>query len=73
MHASIERKLKNKVIHVPAEYAGICLGARKTPKPYDVSYLTHVYFKSFGSIQFYKSIRPGRTTGDAKVSFILTF
>lgn len=29
MHATIERKLKNKVTHVPAEYAAICLGARK--------------------------------------------
>ncbi|KAL4705163.1 hypothetical protein ACJJTC_007909 [Scirpophaga incertulas] len=70
MHATIERKLKNKVIHVPAEYVGVCLGARIHPKPYIVSYLTHDFFKSFGSLQYYKSIRPGKATGDAKVTDI---
>ncbi|CAG5001788.1 unnamed protein product [Parnassius apollo] len=70
MHATIERKLKNKIIHVPAEYVGVCLGARIHPKPYNVSYLSHDFFKSFGSLQYYKSIRPGKATGDAKVTDI---
>uniref|UniRef100_A0A6P7H2S5 Uncharacterized protein LOC114346239 n=1 Tax=Diabrotica virgifera virgifera TaxID=50390 RepID=A0A6P7H2S5_DIAVI len=63
-----ERKLKNKIIHIPAEYAEVC--ARKNPKPYNVSYLTHEFFKSFASLQFYKSIRPGKAIGDAKVTDI---
>ncbi|CAG4981288.1 unnamed protein product [Parnassius apollo] len=70
MHATIERKLKNKIIHLPAEYVGVCLGARIHPKPYNVSYLSHDFFKSFGSLQYYKSIRPGKATGDAKVTDI---
>ncbi|XP_050504931.1 uncharacterized protein LOC126883425 [Diabrotica virgifera virgifera] len=70
MHATIERKLKNKIIHIPAEYAEVCVGARKNPKPYNVSYLTHEFFKSFASLQFYKSIRPGKAIGDAKVTDI---
>ncbi|CAG5054524.1 unnamed protein product [Parnassius apollo] len=70
MHATIERKLKNKIIHVPAEYVGVCLGVRIHPKPYNVSYLSHDFFKSFGSLQYYKSIRPGKATGDAKVTDI---
>ncbi|CAG4931564.1 unnamed protein product [Parnassius apollo] len=70
MHATIERKLKNKIIHVPAEYAGVCLGARKQPKPYNVSHLTHKFYKSFESVQFYKSIRPGKAKEDAKVTDI---
>ena len=47
MHACIEKKLKTKVINVPVEYYGVCRSARKKPEPYDVSYLTHSFFKSF--------------------------
>lgn len=33
MHASIEKKLRNKIINVPAEYIDICRSARKNPRP----------------------------------------
>ncbi|CAH1100830.1 unnamed protein product [Psylliodes chrysocephalus] len=33
MHVTIERKLHNRVINVPADYVGICLHAREKPKP----------------------------------------
>ena len=69
MHASIEKKLRNKTINVPAEYIGICRSARKNPKPYNVKYLAHSFFKSFNDIKFIKSKRPGKMKGDSKVSF----
>lgn len=69
MHAMIEKRLKNQTIHVPAEYIHICENAKKT-SPYDVKYLNYSYFKTFQSVQFYKSIRPGKMKGDAKVRFL---
>lgn len=42
MHATIEKKLRYKNIHVPADNEVVCSQARKKPRPYDVSYLiTH--------------------------------
>lgn len=70
MHSTIERALKNKIINVPADYIGICRAARKNPCPYDVTYLTHDFFKKYADVQFYKSIRPGRGKGDARVTDI---
>ncbi|KAK5642954.1 hypothetical protein RI129_009121 [Pyrocoelia pectoralis] len=47
MHATIERKLKNVKINVPADYMQVCLTARENPKPYNVQYLDHTFFKDF--------------------------
>lgn len=66
MHAMIEKKLKNQVINVPAEYITVCKKAKKH-NPYEVEYLYHSYFKNFKDLKFYKSIRPGRVKGDSKV------
>lgn len=68
MHAAIERNCKNKVINVPADYINIIKYARK--ENYNVNYLTYDFFKKFDSIQAYKSIRPGRSVGDARVTDI---
>lgn len=68
IHSSVERALKNKNINVPAEYITICKSARKHPRPYDVTYLNHSFFKSFNDVGFFKSIRPGRGKGDPKVT-----
>lgn len=70
MHSTIERHLKNKVINVPAEYISIAKHARKCPAPYNAKYLDYTYFKKFDMIQFYKSIRPGKSIGDPKVTDI---
>ncbi|XP_072378606.1 uncharacterized protein [Diabrotica undecimpunctata] len=70
MHSTIERQLKNKIINIPAEYISIVKHARKLPAPYVVKYLEHTYFKKFEKIQFFKSIRPGRSKGDPKVTDI---
>lgn len=68
IHACIERKIKNKIINVPAEYYNICKNARTNPEPYDVTYLNHSFFKSFKNVEFFRSIRPGKKKGDPKVS-----
>ncbi|CAF4857457.1 unnamed protein product [Pieris macdunnoughi] len=69
MHAMIEKKLKNQVINVPAEYITICKNAKKS-KPYIVEYLNYSYFRNFKNLQFYNSIRPGKMKGDPKVTDI---
>lgn len=70
IHSTIERKLKNIDINVPADYVGVCLKARKFPSPYKVKYLDYTFFKDFGSIKFLTSLRPGRTVGDPLVTHI---
>lgn len=68
MHSSIERKIKNRNINVPADYISIIESARNNP--YYVQYLEHDFFKAFGQLTSYKSIRPGRMAGDPKVTDI---
>ncbi|XP_031331486.1 uncharacterized protein LOC116162089 [Photinus pyralis] len=70
IHSTIERHLRNKNINVPADYVDVCKTARQNPKPYTVYYLDHKFFKNFSSIQFYNSIRPGRSPGDPVVTDI---
>nr|CAI5831718.1 unnamed protein product [Callosobruchus analis]CAI5841246.1 unnamed protein product [Callosobruchus analis] len=67
VHSCIERVVRNIKINLPADYVEICKRARQIPFPYKVKYLTHEFFKNFGTIQYYSSIRPGRTVGDPVV------
>ncbi|GFR99668.1 ribosome-recycling factor [Elysia marginata] len=41
--------------------------ARKKPKPYEVQYLDHAFFKDFSTTCTLKSIRPGVKPGDPVV------
>lgn len=61
MHSCIEKKVRNRVINVPADYVHACRIARRE-KPYKVKYLTFDFFKKYDEVKFYKSIRPGRNT-----------
>lgn len=70
MHATIERYLRQRDIHVPADYVEVCKNARKHPRPYKVTYLEHSFFKQYTKPIMYKSIRPGLKKGDAKVTDI---
>lgn len=70
IHATIEKKLRNTIINLPADYVEVCQKARKKPSPYKVKYLSHDFFRKFVGIDFYKSIRPGKTKGDHKVTDI---
>lgn len=68
MHSTIERRLRNHNINVPADYVQYCKSARSKPRPYDVKYRTYDFFKDFSAVKYYNSIRPGRKTGDPVVS-----
>lgn len=66
VHSVIERRLKNKEIFLPSQYATLTKQARKKPSPYKVIQPDHTFFKDYGikEYQVYDSIRPGRTAGD---------
>lgn len=68
VHSTIEQKLKGRTINVPADYVSLCKSARKNPKPYEVYYLDHTYFKDFSTLNLLKSIRPGHKVGDPTVN-----
>lgn len=69
VHSVIERKLKNREIFLPSQYATITKEARKVPSPYQVITPDHTFFKNFAHKDelIYESIRPGRGTGDRVV------
>lgn len=68
MHATIERKLKNKPIHLPSDYIRYSSEARKIAK-YETKSLTFDFFKDFSKkgLMVYDSIRPGRKPRDPTV------
>ena len=70
MHSSIECVLRNRNINLPSDYVTACQEARAKPKPYNVCYLEHSYFKDFRGVQIYNSIRPGSKVGDPTVTDI---
>ena len=61
--------MKKRVINVPSEYIDIC----KTARAYDVMFLYHKFFKRFNNLQFFKSVGPGRTKGESKITDIRAF
>lgn len=67
VHSVIERKLRDRDVHVPAEYAAVIRGARSRPKPYDVQYVDHCFFSNFSQVNLCKSLRPGSKAGDPTV------
>lgn len=67
IHSTIETAIGNKPIMCPADYIRIMEDARRTPKPYEVHYLDHTFFKNFSSTCTFKSIRPGSRAGDPVV------
>ncbi|XP_046963625.1 uncharacterized protein LOC124542320 [Vanessa cardui] len=66
VHSVIERKLKNREVFLPSQYATITKEARKVPSPYEVITPDFTFFKDFGLKDYliYESIRPGRGAGD---------
>lgn len=69
VHSVIERKLKNREIFLPSQYATITKEARKMPSPYQVITPDYTFFKDFARKDhlIYESIRPGRGAGDSVV------
>lgn len=70
MHSCIERNLKNREIYTPGQYVDICKSARANPRPYEVSYLDHTFFKDYSGLRYASSIRPGNQIGDPQVVHI---
>lgn len=70
MHSVIERKCRNTEIYTPAGYVSVCKSARLKPRPYNVTYLTFDFFKTFSNLSYYNSIRPGFKKGDPVVTDI---
>lgn len=62
IHAVIENKLKNRVIHLPSDYVAVTREARQNPRPYDVKYLSFDFFSDYTSNKLVSSIRPGLLT-----------
>lgn len=70
VHSAIERKLKNRLIHLPSDYLSVTKEACRNP--YEAIMVDYTFFKNFSSPETlrYTSIRPGRKTGDPKVTDI---
>lgn len=71
VHSAIERKLNNRVIHLPCDYISATKEARASC-PYEVVQIDHNFVKNYAdsSNWLYKSIRPGRKVGDPTVTDI---
>lgn len=68
VHATIERKLRNKKIFLPSDYARITEEARSTePEKYEVRMVKYDFFTNFNDNLVYSSIRPGKKAGDPNV------
>ena len=67
VHSTIEKKVRNKQIYVPANYVDLIFQARPG-QPYAVQYLSYNFFKDFSKVQYYTSIRPGNKVNDPKVN-----
>lgn len=68
MHATIEKRLKNREVYSPSGYVEACRTARKHPEPYQVQYLYHESFLKYSDLKFISSIRPGTKKGDPVVT-----
>ncbi|CAG4945373.1 unnamed protein product [Parnassius apollo] len=68
VHSTIERKLKNREIHLPSDYVTITKEGRST-NPYEAINVDHEFVKDYARPEnmLYKSIRPGRKSGDPQV------
>mgnify|MGYP003623738273 FL=1 len=53
VHAAIEKKLKNREIHLPSQYAAITREARLKPFPYEVREVDYTFFKDYSDKKFY--------------------
>lgn len=71
VHATIEKRLKNRTIEIPNDYFQVTRDARRNSKPYEVICPTYSFFKNFKTNLVYNSIRPGKKTNDPTVTTII--
>lgn len=79
VHSVIEQSIKKNVptvkerqpaIYIPQHYVDAILSARSSPCPYEVKYVDYNFFKNYGNLGGYTSIRPGIGVGSSTVSDI---
>lgn len=79
VHSVIEQSIKKNVpnvkerqpaIFIPQHYVDAIVSARSSPGPYQVKYLDFTFFKDYGNLGGYTSIRPGIGVGSSTVSDI---
>lgn len=70
VHATIEKKIKNKNIEIPNDYHRLTEEARQRPFPYEVVAPTFDFFQNFNFNLVYSSIRPGKKSSDPTVTQI---
>lgn len=68
VHSTIERRMKNRDIYSPSNYAEIIKEARQKKSQYQVKYINHQFFQDYSQIKYYSSIRPGKRVGDSTVN-----
>jgi len=71
MHSTIEKRLKNVQVRVPADYVAAFRTARASPAPYEVNYIDHTFFKDYSTLNYYAPIRPSSSAGDPVVTDIV--
>lgn len=69
VHAAIERKLKNREIHLPSDYITATKEARQNPTQYEAEQINFSFVKDYSdkSTWIYQNITPGRKAGDPVV------
>ena len=67
IHAVCERAIKQQKIYVPLNYVELIKHAKRD-KPYNVKHITYEFFKTYSSLTYYDSIRPGKNPGDPVVT-----
>lgn len=72
VHATIERKLKNKHIYLPSDYIRYSQEARQNPDRYATTSVTFEMIRDFSAkgLMVFESIRPGKKPGDPTVTDI---
>jgi len=70
VHSMIEKVLKTKEIYLPSDYMKLTKLARQKPNPYESTMMVHSDFNDYKGVLFYKSIRPGKSNGVFKRSFV---
>lgn len=71
VHATIERRKKNRELYAPANFVELIKQSRiGSPGPYNVKYVDYNFFINYSDISYYNSIRPGKKAGDPVVNDI---
>lgn len=70
VHSLIERKIKNKRIHLPSDFIRLTEEARTSLSPLQVKELSYEFNRNYGlkTLLVYDSIRPGKKPGEPKVT-----